>query len=266
MSDRLDTTFARCREAGRTAFIAYLCAGDPDKTTSLALCRALLEGGVDVLELGVPFSDPLADGPVNQLAAQRALENGMTQAHTLDLVRKLREDFDQPIIFYTYYNLIHHLGCAAYAKALSEAGVDGVLALDCPPEEADELVAACRAEDLANIFIVAPTTPEERLPRIVKNASGFLYYVSRLGVTGARDDLASDLCSAVKRIQAHTELPIAVGFGISKPEHVREIGALADGVVVGSALVKIIEENLDQPAELPRLMRERLAYLLGETL
>lgn len=263
MKQRFDTTFARCRAEERAAFIAYVCAGDPDFTVSLELCRELLRGGVDILELGVPFSDPVADGPVNQHAAQRALNAGMTHARCFDLVRELRKEFDQPIVFYTYYNLIHTLGCEAYCHKLKEADVDGILALDCPPEEYAELYAASQAEDLQNIFIIAPTTPDTRIAAIVEKASGFIYYVSRLGVTGARDTLSDGLEDAVARIRKYTTLPVAVGFGVSKPEHVQAIGKLAEGVIVGSALVKVIEENLETPKVIPQRVGEKLRYLLS---
>jgi len=212
---RLSQAFARARAENRAAFIAYLCAGDPDFDTSLAACRALLDNGVDVLELGVPFSDPLADGITNQLAAQRALENGMTAARVFELVRRLRETSDAPIIFYTYYNLVFSNGVEAYVRAAKEAGVDGLLTLDLPPEEAGEVTAACRTHGLDTVFIVAPTTPEARIPLIAAAATGFIYYVSREGVTGMRDQVAANIPEAIARIRRHTTLPVAVGFGIS---------------------------------------------------
>lgn len=263
MTDRIASAFSSARQAQRPAFIAYVCAGDPDYDTSLALCRELLRGGTDILELGVPFSDPVADGPVNQHAAQRALEAGMRREDLFRLVRELRAEFDQPIVLYTYYNLIHTMGEEVYCSAVREAGVDGLLVLDCPPEEGDTLVKASRANALKNIFIVAPTTPDARLSTITAQADGFIYYVSRLGVTGARDSLSDGLADSVSRIRAHTDLPIAVGFGISRPEHVREVGGYADGVVVGSALVKVIEENLEDAGSIPAKVRTRLDYLLG---
>lgn len=263
MTDRLAETFEHCRSKQRAAFIAYVCAGDPDYETSLKVCRALLEGGTDILELGVPFSDPVADGPVNQHAAQRALEGGMKHTKVFELVRALRKEFDQPIILYTYYNMIHSMGVQNYCSTIGEAGVDGILALDCPPEESAELVAASQSEGLKNIFIVAPTTPDERLEIIGRDASGFIYYVSQMGVTGARDALSADLAEAVARIREKIDLPVAVGFGISKPEHVQEVGSLADGVVVGSALVKVIEDHQETPEQIPAKMAERLSYLLG---
>ncbi len=261
--DRLAQTFARTRREKRAAFVAYLCAGDPDFDTSLAACRAVLDAGADVLELGVPFSDPLADGLTNQLAAQRALEGGMTAARVLELVRRLREKSQAPIVFYTYYNLVFSPGVENYVRAAKEAGVDGMLTLDLPPEEADELLAACAKHDLKTVFLVAPTTPASRLPRIGAAATGFIYYVSREGVTGVRDQVAANIPEAVARIRQHTTLPVAVGFGLSTPEQVKQVARVADGVVVGSALVNVIKENLDNRAGLPARLRIAAAGLVA---
>ncbi len=247
---RLAQTFARLRSQNRAAFVAYLCAGDPDFDTSLAACRALLASGVDVLELGVPFSDPLADGLTNQLAAQRALESGMTAARVFELVRRLRAESETPIIFYTYYNLVYTNGVDAYVRAAKAAGVDGILTLDLPPEEAGEVTTACRAHGVDTVFIIAPTTPDARIPIIAKAATGFIYYVSREGVTGVRDQVAGNIGEAVARIRAHTALPIAVGFGIGTRAQVAQVAAQADGVVVGSALVNCIRDNLADRAKI----------------
>ncbi|MEI6861446.1 MAG: tryptophan synthase subunit alpha [Verrucomicrobiota bacterium] len=253
--DRLANAFARARAAKRAAFVAYLCAGDPDFDTSLAACRALLQSGTDILELGVPFSDPLADGLTNQLAAQRSLAGGMTAERVFELVRRLRVEFpDAPIVFYTYYNLVFSNGVAAYVRAAHEAGVDGMLTLDLPPEEAGEMSAACAAHGLKTVFIVAPTTPDARLPKIAAAATGFIYYVSREGVTGVRAEVAGGIGEAVARIKAHTPLPVVVGFGLSTRAHVAAVAAHADGVVVGSALVNVIRDHLtDRAAIVPRL-------------
>lgn len=261
--DRIAQTFARTRREKRAAFVAYLCAGDPDFDTSLAACRAVLDAGADVLELGVPFSDPLADGLTNQLAAQRALEGGMTAARVFELVRRLREKSQVPIVFYTYYNLVFSNGVENYVRAAKEAGVDGMLTLDLPPEEAGELVAACAQHDLKTVFLVAPTTPASRLPRIGAAATGFIYYVSREGVTGVRDQVAANLPEAVARIRPHTALPVAVGFGLSTREQVRQVARAADGVVVGSALVNVIKDNLDNRAGLPARLRIATAELVA---
>ncbi len=261
--DRIADSFARARREGRAAFVAYLCAGDPDFATSLAVCRAAIEAGVDVLELGVAFSDPVADGVTNQLAAQRALESGMTPTRTLELVREIRKFSQVPIVFYTYYNLIFSNGVAATIRAAKDAGVDGLLTLDLPPEEAGELEAACKASDLKTVFIVAPTTPESRLQKIADAATGFIYYVSREGVTGVQSKLAGNIPEAVAAIKRHTKLPVVVGFGISTAAQVREVGAAADGVVVGSALVNVIKDNLSNRAAIPAAMRARAQDLIS---
>jgi len=245
---RLASTFARTRAQNRAAFVAYVCAGDPDFDTSLAACEALLANGVDVLELGVPFSDPLADGLTNQLAAQRALESGMTAARVFELVRRLREKSGTPIIFYTYYNLVFANGVDAYVRAAKAAGVDGILTLDLPPEEAGEVTAACRAHGVDTVFIIAPTTPDTRIATIAAATTGFIYYVSREGVTGVRDQVAGNIAEAVSRIRKYTTLPVAVGFGIGSRAQVAQVAAQADGVVVGSALVNCISGNLGDRA------------------
>lgn len=225
----------------------------------------MLANGVDVLELGVPFSDPLADGPTNQLAAQRALAAGMTTARVNELVRRIREFSAAPVVLYTYYNLVFAHGVAAYTAAAKQAGVDGLLALDLPPEEAGELLEASRKEGMANIFIVAPTTTEARLPRITAAASGFIYYVSREGVTGVREQLAGNIPQALTAIRAHTKLPVVVGFGISSRAQVRQVAAHADGVVVGSALVNVIRDNLETRGQLPERLGRVAADLSAGT-
>ncbi|MGJ3242451.1 MAG: tryptophan synthase subunit alpha [Opitutales bacterium] len=263
-SSRIARCFARCRSEGRAAFVAYVCAGDPDAATSLQLCQELLAAGVDILELGVPFSDPLADGLTNQLAAQRALESGATHDSVFDQVTQLRRDFpDTPIVFYTYYNLVYSQGTEAYCRRAAEAGVDALLCLDLPPEEGDDYLAACRNATLRTVFIVAPTTHEDRLPAITGATTGFVYYVSRAGVTGVRDDLATDIGEAVQRIKQHTELPVVVGFGISSPEQVRAVVTAADGVVVGSALVNCVKEHADKPREAVKAIGAKARELIG---
>ncbi|MDA9962885.1 tryptophan synthase subunit alpha [Opitutales bacterium] len=250
-SDRIAKLFAQKKKEGLSVFIGYVCACDPDFENSLSICKSLLANGVDLLELGVPFSDPLADGQTNQLAAQRALDAGCLQEDVLRLVRAIREFSEAPIVFYTYYNLVFSQGVETYVQKSIEAGVDGLLTLDLPPEEADDLVAASRERGMKNIFIVAPTTPEERIPLIAASASGFLYYVSREGVTGEREDLAGDLAERVATIRRHADLPVVVGFGISNSKQVREVGEVADGVVVGSALVNCIPKNIESIDQIP---------------
>lgn len=263
--DRIAETFARLRREKRAAFVAYLCAGDPDFDTSLAACRAVIEAGADVLELGVPFSDPLADGLTNQHAAQRALDGGMTAARVFELVRRIRESSEVPIVFYTYYNLVFSNGVDAYVQAARVAGVDGMLTLDLPPEEAGDVLAACRKHDVKTVFIVAPTTPASRLPVIGAAATGFIYYVSREGVTGVRDQVAANIPEAVKAIKQHTALPVVVGFGISTREQVRQVAAAADGVVVGSALVNVIKAGLADRAAVAGKLRTVAQDLVAGT-
>lgn len=258
---RLANTFALTRSQNRAAFVAYVCAGDPDFETSVAACQALLKSGVDVLELGVPFSDPLADGLTNQLAAQRALEAGMTGARVFELVRRLRETSDAPIIFYTYYNLVFANGVDHYVQAAKAAGVDGILTLDLPPEEAGEVRRACTQHGVDTVFIVAPTTPEDRIPVIAQATTGFIYYVSREGVTGVRDQVAGNIPDAIARIRRHTNLPIAVGFGIGTRAQVAQVAAQADGVVVGSALVNCIRDHLKDRGNLPAALAAKAADL-----
>jgi tryptophan synthase alpha chain len=255
--DRIAAAFDRARREKRACFVAYLCAGDPDFAMSLRACEAVIEGGTDILEIGVPFTDPLADGLTNQLAAQRALESGMTMERVFELVAALRKKTDVPIVFYTYYNLVFANGMERYVRRAREAGVDGMLTLDLPPEEADELLAVSRAAELKNIFIVAPTTPDSRLAIIAKAASGFVYYVSREGVTGVRESLADNIRGAVAKIRAATPLPVVVGFGISSRAQVRDVAGMADGAVVGSALVNCIRDNLGKPDEIVAALREK---------
>ncbi|ACB75838.1 tryptophan synthase subunit alpha [Opitutus terrae] len=257
---RIAQAFQRAQAQNRAAFIAYLCAGDPNFDTSLAACRAVITSGVDLLELGVPFSDPLADGLTNQLAAQRALESGMTAADVFRLVRRIREFSEVPIVFYTYYNLVFAHGIDAYVRAAKEAGVDGLLTLDLPPEESDEVSAACRAHGVQSVYIVAPTSPAERIAKIAQAATGFIYYVSREGVTGVQERVAANIPEAVAAIRRHTALPVVVGFGISNREQVRQVAAVADGVVVGSALVNCIRENLGSPERITA----KLAAVAGD--
>lgn len=258
---RLQPVFAQARAANRAVFVAYVCAGDPDFDTSLEVCRALLANGVDILELGVPFSDPLADGLTNQLAAQRALEGGMTAARVFELVRRVRAFSQAPIVFYTYYNLVFARGVEAYVREAAAAGVDGILTLDLPPEEAGEIAAAGAAHGVDTVFIVAPTTPDERIARIAEVATGFLYYVSREGVTGVREQVAGNIPQALARIRARTRLPVVVGFGIGTRAQVAEVAAHADGVVVGSALVNCIREHLAERARIAPAIAARAAEL-----
>ena len=240
MQNRIDQTFERLRACNKSGFIAYIGAGDPNLAATEALALALEQAGVDILELGVPFSDPSADGIVNQLAAQRGLESGTTLHGVLDCVRKIREKSQLPIVLYTYMNPVYLFGFGEFLAQAECAGVDGVLLLDLPPDEDHGEFDI--ASNVRRIRLIAPTTPPERIAQLTARAEGFVYYVSREGVTGERATLADTLGAGVAAIRATTKLPIAVGFGISSPEQAREVAAQADGVVVGSAIVKRIAE------------------------
>lgn len=241
MPNRIDQKFASLKAAGRKGFIAYICAGDPTLDATKSLAIAFEKAGVDVLELGVPFSDPLADGIVNQLASQRALEAGATVKGVLDTIREIRKTSQIPIVLYTYVNPIYKYGLAKFYKDAEEAGVDGLLILDLPPEEDQQEFAD--SGYLKRIRLIAPTTPQERIREITANANGFIYYVSREGVTGEQATVATSLAGQVEFIRSTTSLPVAVGFGISNPDHVREVAQSGDAVVVGSAIVKRIAEH-----------------------
>jgi len=264
--NRIEKAFAGARAEGRAAFVAYVCAGDPGPDASLEVCRTLIGEGTDILELGVPFSDPLADGLTNQLAAERALAAGMDQQKVFELVRRIRAFSEAPIVLYTYYNLVFAMGHQTFVRMATEAGVDGVLTLDLPPEEAAEFDAACAAAGLKTVYIVAPTSPEQRIELICRHATGFIYYVSQEGVTGERDQIAANLADKVARIRAHTRLPVVVGFGISRPEHVRAVAAVADGVVVGSALVNCIARHPGDPAAIQAELAAKLQALRPATI
>ena len=241
--NRIVEKFAHLKAAGKKALVVYIGAGDPHLAATRDLARAFDRAGVDVLELGVPFSDPLADGLVNQLAAQRGLESGTTPPKLLATVTEIRKESQIPIVFYIYFNLIHKVGMAQFIADAAKAGVDGLLVLDLPPEESDNYEALMRAAGLCNIYLVAPTTPEDRMASIVKRGAGFIYYISREGVTGMQSQIATNLASQVAKLRAHTNLPIAVGFGISNPAQAKAVASEADGCVVGSAIVNQIAEH-----------------------
>jgi tryptophan synthase alpha chain len=243
--ERLETRFAAIKAEGRAAFVAYVMAGDPDAETALEILKGLPGAGADVIELGFPFSDPMADGPSIQRAALRALKDGMTLKGTLDLVRRFREgDAATPLILMGYLNPIETYGLERFAKDAAEAGVDGIIVVDCPPEESAELDAALAGRDLSRISLTTPTTDDERLKVVLKGSSGFVYYVAVTGVTGVKEADASAVAPHVKRIKAATPLPVAVGFGIKTPERASAVARVADGVVVGSALVEEIAGGL----------------------
>lgn len=235
---RTDNKFAALRAEGKKAFVAYVMAGDPDYDTSLEVVRGLPGAGVDIIELGLPFTDPMADGPTIQLAGQRALEAGMTLQKTLDLARTFREtDQQTPIVLMGYYNPIYSRGVDRFLADAKAAGIDGLIVVDLPPEEDSELCIPAQAAGLNFIRLATPTTDDQRLPTVLQNTSGFVYYVSITGITGAAEAQGADVAPDVARIKSGTDLPVVVGFGIKTPEKSREIAAVADGVVVGSAIV-----------------------------
>jgi tryptophan synthase alpha chain len=239
--------FARLKHEGQKGFIVYIGAGDPNLSATRDLALAFDKIGVDILELGVPFSDPLADGLVNQLAAQRGLESGATPAKVLQTVADIRRSSQIPIVLYIYFNLMHRVGLEKFVQDAAAAGVDGLLALDLPPEESENYESLMARAGLCAIYLVAPTTPESRIQLIVKRGSGFVYYVSREGVTGMQTKISDTIGAMTAKIRAHTDLPVAVGFGISSPEQARMVAASADAVVVGSAVVNQIAEHGKSP-------------------
>ncbi|MGE0363422.1 MAG: tryptophan synthase subunit alpha [Vicinamibacterales bacterium] len=255
---RLDRTFAALRAAGRPGLVAYVTAGDPDLARSADVIRAVDRGGADVIELGVPFSDPLADGPVIQRATERALAAGATLTGVLDLAAAIRGDVRAPLVLFTYANPVMRLGLDPFAARAAAAGIDGVLVLDLPPEEAEEAQATFRRHGLDTIFLLSPTTTPARIRRAAELGGGFLYGISRLGVTGVRDDVAASAAELAARVRAETDRPLALGFGFSRPEHVRAVGQWADAAVVGSALVNVVAEHggsADLAGEVERYVR-----------
>ena len=251
--NRIVERFTRLRRERRKGFIVYIAAGDPDLDATLRIGLAFDKLGVDVLELGVPFSDPLADGLVNQLAAQRGLESGTTPPKVLETVARIREQSQIPVVLYIYFNLVHRYGMERFIKDAARAGVDGLLVLDLPPEESDNYEELMKAAGLCNIYLVAPTTPDERIKMIVKRGSGFIYYVSREGVTGMQQKVSDRIAEMIGKIRAHTELPIAIGFGISNPDQARSVGQQAEAIVVGSAVVHQIAEHGKSPEMVDRV-------------
>jgi tryptophan synthase alpha chain len=241
-STRISKRFAELRASGELGLVAYITAGDPSLDATLKFVLALAEAGTDVIELGVPFSDPLADGPTIQRASARALKSGTSLAGVLELVRRIRHSSQVPLVLFSYYNPILQMGLEKFASAAADAGADGVLATDLTPEESEQYRCILAEHHLDTIFLGAPTSTDERLARIAGCSSGFLYLISRTGVTGAKNTLPDDLPALLRRARSVTQLPIAVGFGISLPGHVSVLGGLADAAVVGSALVSEIEK------------------------
>lgn len=241
--NRIDMAFERNRQAGTTALVCFITAGDPDLATTVEVVKTLADAGADVVELGVPFSDPLADGPSIQASSFRALQAGTTVPKVFDTVGKVREDCDVPLVLMTYYNPVQKYGTERFAREAASAGTDGVIITDLPFEDAGDWKAAADRVNLATIQLIAPTSTKDRIALGAKMASGFIYCVSRTGVTGARSEVPAELDQLVRNIKAETSLPVAVGFGISTPEHVRGIAKFADGAVVGSAVVNLLAAN-----------------------
>ena len=251
---RIDTTFAQLRADGKKAFVAYIMAGDTDEATSLAVMQGLPGAGVDVIELGMPFTDPMADGPTIQAAGQRALEGGMTLDKVLAMVRSFRlTDQTTPIVAMGYYNPIYSRGVDRFLADAKAAGIDGLIVVDLPPEEDDELCIPAQKAGLNVIRLATPPTDDKRLPKVLQNTSGFVYYVSVTGITGAAAAVATDVAPEVARIKRSTDLPVIVGFGISTPDQARAIASVADGCVVGSAIVKDIGAGMPVADVLARI-------------
>lgn len=260
VNGRIAARFRELSKRGEMGLVAYVTAGDPSLAASEEIILAAANAGADVIELGVPFSDPVADGPTVQRASERALRAGTTLAGVLDLVRKIRRQSDVPLVLFSYYNPLLQMGIEKLAKAAAEAGADGILATDLTPEESGDYRAVMRAQNLDTIFLVAPTSTDARIEQIAKVSSGFLYLISRTGVTGAREALPEELPALIRRVRKFTALPIAVGFGISLPTHVTVLGGIADAAVVGSALVAEIEKART-PADAATAVAERIRVL-----
>ena len=249
--NRIVARFQSLRQQGKKGLVVYIGAGDPHLQATEELTVAFDQAGADVVELGVPFSDPLADGIVNQLAAQRGLESGTTPPKVLETVRRIRARSQVPVVLYVYFNILHRHGFQRFIQDCAASGVDGLLVLDLPPEESENYEAMMAAAGLCNIYLMAPTTPEARMEIIAKRARGFIYYVSREGVTGMQSKVADTIAEMTGKIRAHTDLPIAVGFGISNPEQAKTVSQFGDAVVVGSAIVTRIAELGKKPELVP---------------
>ncbi len=263
--NRIETQFQLLRSRGEKALVGFLSAGDPSVSRSLEIIRAMCDAGLDILELGVPFSDPTADGPVIQRSSARALAGKVTLRTVLDMIATLRKDIDIPIIVFTYYNPVFVYGTRRFYEDAVRAGADGVLVVDLSPEESDEMTSQWPGNALCLIRLIAPTTPEDRIRQVAGSASGFIYMVSKTGVTGSSGLDTSMVAERVDRIRNATDLPLCVGFGVSTPEDVAAIASVADGVVVGSAFERIIEENIEN-RDLARLMGETVRSLKARTL
>lgn len=250
MTGRIEARFSELKEAGRAGLVTYLCAGDPNLETSTSIIEGLPEAGADIIEIGMPFTDPMADGPSIQAGALRALASGMTLAKVLELIRHFRlKDDRTPIVLMGYYNPIYHYGAERFLDDAKNAGADGLIVVDLPPEEDEELCLPALKRGVSFIRLATPTTDDKRLPTVLANTSGFIYYVSMTGITGVGAPTVDLVDQAVQRIRAHSDLPVAVGFGIRTPEQAGDIAKVADAAVVGSALVDQIADSLDQDGQ-----------------
>lgn len=261
--NRIEQKFQALRSQGTRAFMPYLCAGDPTADLTGKLLLTLEEAGADLIELGVPFSDPIADGPTVQRASERALTHNISLQQILEMVSTLRKQTDIPIALMGYYNPIFRMGESAFCKAAHAAGVDGVIVPDLPPEQAEVLLEVAPQHNLATIFLVAPTSPPERMQLIASVSTGFVYCVSLTGVTGARAALSDEIAPMLTELRKHTDKPIGVGFGVSTPEQATQVAQLADGVIVGSAIVNVIESHINDEAELLAAVKEFASDLAG---
>jgi tryptophan synthase alpha chain len=250
---RIADTFTQLQARGEVGLIPFITAGDPDMETTFALVHEMARQGADIIELGVPFSDPMADGPTLQRAAERALQHGTSLSHVFELVRRLRQSLTIPILLFGYYNPIWRYGGERFAADARQAGVDGVLCVDLPPEEAEELKRETDRYDLDMIFLLAPTSSPDRAQKVLARARGFIYYVAVTGVTGVRAALPADLSDMVRRIRAISPVPVGVGFGISSAEHAVQVAGVADAAIVGSAISQVIEQSLGRPDMVPRV-------------
>jgi tryptophan synthase alpha chain len=261
----LEKRFDELRTKGEKALIAYICAGDPSLEMTVDIAKTVLESA-DILEIGIPFSDPIADGPTIQAASQRALKAGTDPVKVFEVVKKIRKLSDKPLLFMTYYNILYKYGLEKFCKKCAEVGINGLIIPDLPPEESDELKKLCEKSGISLVFLIAQTTTEERMRKIVDVSSGFIYLVSLLGVTGEREKLSDKVEGLIEKVRKHTKKPLAVGFGISKPEHVRQvIKAGADGAIVGSAIIKVIEKNLGNKEKMLSDLKDFVSSLKSAT-
>lgn len=263
--NRIDKKFEVLREQNRRAFMPYLCAGDPTPKLTEKLLLTLEEAGADLIELGVPFSDPIADGPTVQRASERALKHRVSLEQILEMVKTLRSQTDIPIALMSYYNPIFSMGESAFCEAAQDAGIDGVIVPDLPHEEAQPLLDVAPQYNLATIFLVAPTSSPARMQRIASVSTGFIYCVSLTGVTGARATLSDEIVPMITELRKHTEKPISVGFGVSTPEQANQVAKVADGVIVGSAIINVIEENMNDEVKMLAAVKQFASDLASGT-